>query len=123
MENNNIQSYLYQSLHEQLNSDNYSTCKYYTEDEVNIAAKNDIPDISILHHNIRSMKKNFGELIGSLLNIEIDFGIISLSEIGQVNCENVANLHRETHKCEDDKPTQNFGGAGIFIKNHLIMNE
>ncbi len=28
LENNNFQSYLYQSLPEQLNSNNYSTCKY-----------------------------------------------------------------------------------------------
>ncbi len=120
LENNNFQSYLYQSLPEQLNSDNYSTCKYYTEDEVNNATKNDITDISILQHNIRSMNKNFGELMGLLLNIDIDCDIIALS---QVNCENVANLLRETHKCEGDKPTQNFGGVGIFVKNHLIMNE
>ncbi len=69
------------------------------------------------------MNKDFGELMGLLLKIDIDFGIIGLTEIGQVNCENVANLLRETHKFECDKPTQNFGGAGIFVKNHLIMNE
>ncbi len=35
LENNNFQHYLYQSLPDQLNSGNYSTCKYYTDDEVN----------------------------------------------------------------------------------------
>ncbi len=103
-------------------SSSCSTRKYYTEDEVNNATKNDIPDISILHHNIRSIKKNFSELMGLLLNIDIDFYIIALIEIGQVNCENVVILLRETHKFEGDKTTQNFEGAGIFVKNHLIMN-
>ncbi len=36
--------------------------------------------------------------MGLLLNIDIDFDIIALSEIGQINCENIANLLKSTHK-------------------------
>ncbi len=61
--------------------------------------------------------------MGLLLHIDIDFDIIALTEISHVNCENVANLLRESHKFEDDNPTQTFGGACIFVKNHLIMDE
>ncbi len=64
LENNNFQGYLHQSLPEQLNSNNYASCKYYTEDEINDVITHDIPDMSILHHNIRSMNKNFSELMG-----------------------------------------------------------
>ncbi len=120
LENNNFQGYLYQSLPEQLNSNNYASCKYYTEDEINDVITHDIPDMSILHYNIRSMNKKFSELMGLLLNIDIDFDIIALSEIGHVNCENVANLLKDTHKFACDKPSQNFGGA---VKHHFHMNE
>ncbi len=116
LKNNNFHSYQYQSLPEQLNSDSYSTGKYYSEDGVNNATKKEIPDISILHHNIRSMKKNFSELKGLLLNIDIDFDIIALTEIGHINCENVANLLRETHKLKADKPTQNFWRIGYLCQ-------
>ncbi len=61
--------------------------------------------------------------MGLLLNIDIDFDIIALSEIGDVNCENVANLLKGTHKFACDKPSQNFGSAGIFVKHHFDMNE
>ncbi len=67
LENNNCQGYLYQSLPEQLNSNNYVSYKYYTEDEINNVITYDIPDMSILHHNIRSMNKNFSELMGLFL--------------------------------------------------------
>ncbi len=40
-----------------------------------------------------------------------------------VNCENVANLLKNSHKFVCDKPSQNFGGAGIFVKDHFDMNE
>ncbi len=61
--------------------------------------------------------------MGLLLNIDIDFDIIALSEIGHVNCENLANLLKDTRKCACDNPSQNFGGAGIFVKHHFNMNE
>ncbi len=35
--------------------------------------------------------------MGILLNIDIDFYIIALSEIDHVNCENVANLLQHTY--------------------------
>ncbi len=41
LENNNFQRYLYQSL--PINSGNYSTCKYYTEDEVNNIIQKETP--------------------------------------------------------------------------------
>ncbi len=57
------------------------------------------------------------------MNIDIDFNIIALSEIDHVNCENVANLLKDTHKFACDKPSLKFGGAGIFVKHHFDMNE
>ncbi len=68
------------------------------------------------------MNKIFSELMGLLLNTNIDFDIIALNEIGHVNCENMANLLKDTHKYACDKPNQNFGGAGIFVKHHFEMN-
>ncbi len=49
LENNNFQGYFYQSLPEQLNSNNYVSCKYYTEDEINDVITHDIPDMSLQH--------------------------------------------------------------------------
>ncbi len=121
LENNNFQRYLYQSLPYQLNSGNYCICKYYTEDEVNnIIQKGPPPHLSILHHNMRSMNINFTQLMGLLLNIDIDFDIITLTEIGHVNCENVALVQQHAHKFDSVKPVQTFGGMGIFIKKTLI---
>ncbi len=54
--------------------------------------------MSILHHNIRSMNKTFSQLMGLLLNIYINFDIIALSKIGQINCKTIANLLKSTHK-------------------------
>ncbi len=61
--------------------------------------------------------------MGLLLNIDIDFDIIPLSEIRQINCENIANLLNSSHKCDSVKPNQTFGGVGIFVKNYLFMDE
>ncbi len=123
MENKNFQTYLSHSLPDQINSSNYTSCKYYTDDDVNNLIKTNVPHMSILHHNIRSMNKNCSQLMGLLLNIDIDFEIIALSEIGQINCENIANLLKSTHKFDSVKPNQTFGGVGIFVKNHLVMDE
>ncbi len=76
-----LKIFFYQSLPDQLNSGNYSTGKYYTEDEVNNIMQKETPHLSILHHNIRSMNQYFSQLMGLLLNIDIDFDIIALSEI------------------------------------------
>ncbi len=35
----------------------------------------------------------------------------------------MANLLKDTLKFACDKPSQNFGGAGIFVKHHFDMNE
>ncbi len=113
LENNNFQCYLYQSLPDQLKSCNYSTCKYYTEDQVNNIIHMETPHLSILHHNIRSMNKYFSQLMGLLLNIDIC----------HVNCKNIANILQHTHKLDSVKPIQTFGGMGIFIKNHLLIDE
>ncbi len=123
MENNNFQTYLYHSLPDQLSSSNYTSCKYYTDDDVNNLIKKKVPHMSILHHNIRSINKNFSQLIGLLLNIDIDCDIIALSEIGQINCENIDNLLKSTHKFDSVIPNQTFGGVRIFVKNHLVMDE
>ncbi len=42
--------------------------------------------------------------MGLLLNFDIDFDMIALSEIGHVNCENVVNLLQHTHKFDSVKP-------------------
>ncbi len=123
MENNNFQTYLYHSLPDQLSSCNYTSCKYFTNDDVNNLIKKKIPHMSILHHNIRSMNKNISQLMGLLLNIDIDLDIIALSSIGQINCENIANLLKSTNIFDSVKPNQTFDGVGIFVKNHLVMDE
>ncbi len=61
--------------------------------------------------------------MGLLINIGIDFDIIALSEIDYINCENIANLLKSTHKFDSVKPNQTFGGVSIFVKNHLVMDE
>ncbi len=73
--------------------------------------------MSILHHNIRSMNKNFSQLIGLLLNIDIDFNIIALSEVGQINFENIANLLKSTHNFDSVKPNQTFIVVEIYRHN------
>ncbi len=79
--------------------------------------------MSILHHNTRSTNMNIRQSMALLLNIDIDFDIIALSEMGQIKCENMANPLKNTYKFHSVKPNQAFGGVGIFVKNHLVMDE
>ncbi len=68
------------------------------------------------------MNKNFSQLMRLLLNIDIDFDMVALSEIGHVNCENVANLLQQTHKFDSIKPIQTFGGVGFFFYKEPLIN-
>ncbi len=84
--------------------------------------------------------------MGLLLNTDIDFDIIALSQIGHVNCENVAHLPKHPHKFDsiiekDDNVSSFFNmmlsniyiphitlptcitDHSIFLIDHILLKE
>ncbi len=60
-------------------------CKYYTTEQVNTLIKHcKNSHLKLLHHNIRSIDKHYGEIL-ALSSIGTDFDLIALTEIGPSN--------------------------------------
>ena len=62
-----------------LDSDPIQKCNYYSQPEFN-EKFNNTNDLSILHTNIRSSKKNIKQFLWYVNNLNVTFGFIGLSE-------------------------------------------
>ena len=107
-----------------------NNCKYYTSEELRneLHCKKSTQtrrnDFRLIHLNIRSLDKNWGQLMGLLNTIDADFDIIALSETGRKNIENrEAQLKHYGYKMLVHKPTQIRGGAALVYKSDLDITE
>ena len=87
--------------------------KYLVEEEINnrFASVNNIPSLSIMHLNTRSLLGNFDKLNLLLGNLQLPFSVIGVSEtwLNDATSELVSN-HRKS---------KTGGGVGIYLKNGL----
>ena len=98
------------------NSENLSSCKYYSDSQFkeNIPCK--APALSVFHLNIRSLPKNHIQLIAYMESLSYKFDIILLTEIGSSNVDYLDNILPDYH-FDYVSPSLRCGGAGIYYRN------
>ena len=107
---NNSKNYTSEELRNELH------CKKSTQTRRNV--------FRLIHLNIRSLDKNWAQLIGLLKTIDADFDVIALSETGRKNIENrEAQLKHYGYNMLVHKPTQIRGGAALIYKSDLDITE
>ncbi len=89
-------------------------CKYYTTDQLaNLNKKYDNTILKLLHRNIRSLDKYYGELVALIQTLGNNFDFIALTEIGQTKIESrEASLRKLGFKFKYVKPDISKGGPG-----------
>ena len=102
---------------------NASKCDYYRENSFNkkyeqVSASD--CNMSLLHLNIRSARKNLSQLENYLINIHHKFSIIALTEtwFREDDCD-LYNLYGYTSECVN-RTRSNGGGVALLIKNGLF---
>ena len=68
-------------------------CKYYNEHDFN-SISHPNPKLSIFHMNVRSLNSNRIDLLSYLENLNTQFDIIALSEIGKTSIRENATYFR-----------------------------
>ena len=98
-------------------------CRYYVENEFNTTLKkyND-NKFSIFHMNVRSSNKHHKELVIYLSLLNMKFDCICLSEVWNYNLEFHRNIFQNYISYFEPPKETNIGGAAIFIKQDLNMN-
>ena len=98
-------------------------CQYYTEEGLSKVTEHDNIALSVLNLNIRSMDKHLGELMALIANVNHNFHIIALSEIGSKNVANRLMSIRDRYNAEFVLPNDNrFGGACLLIKKEIAYH-
>ena len=108
-----------QNLSEVFNSNEYTSCKYYDEEQFNKLDHNK-NSLNVFSFNIRSLPKHGGELSNFLSLLNTEFQVIILTEIGRRNLTVVEHLLPSHHPLIYAIPEKNqFGGVGIFISKSI----
>ena len=96
------------------------TCQYYDEENFSSTNRNGDEFLNMFSMNIRSLPKHGGELLNFIGNLNANFDIIILTEIGARNLSVVHNLfHNYTFHFVQPR-NNNFGGVGIYTRNSLM---
>jgi hypothetical protein len=98
----------------------YADCRYMYPDNLNNKLEeNNAPDISVMHLNIRSLKKNYKSLNAMLDIIDHKFSVIGLTESWlkdyNYSLYNFAGYNQEAIT----RSTGQGGGISVFINNTL----
>ena len=109
-----------QKLSNIFNSNDYTSCEYYDEEEF-VRLQEGIESLKVFSLNIRSLPLNGGQLVNFLNLLKSEFHIIILTEIGAKNLSLVENLISTHHPLEIAPPVNNpRGGVGIFISKSIV---
>ena len=115
-----------QFLRSRLNPTEYQTledcnCQYYDIDQYNQIPFNHSFGLSLYHQNIRSLSKNYGQLVAFLLSIDHDFDIIMLTEIGKYNISVMGHILKSVFPDHNfyyrTPPTNPRGGVAVLVKS------
>ena len=106
-----------------LDSGSQQKCNYYSQPEFN-EKFNNTNDLSILHTNIRSSKKNIKQFLWYVNNLNVTFGFIVLSEVwgGNNHTIETQSIPGYTHTY-DVRIKRNGGGVSLYIKKHIKFIE
>ena len=111
-----------QKLSNMLNSTDYTSCKYYDEEEfIKLGIANHLNVFSL---NIRSLPKHGGELSNFINSLKHEFHVIILTEIGARNLSLAENLLPSHHSLKYVIPEKNLkGGVGIYMSKSITNFE
>ena len=99
--------------------DNFQ-CSYYTEDSLGDVLKKNKLSLTVININIRSLDRNFSDLLGLLYSLDHPIDVITITEIGKKNVLNRINMLRDKYDCEHVLPkTKKYGGACIFVRKNI----
>ena len=106
-----------------LDSASLRKCNYYSQPEFN-EKFNNTNDLSILHTNIRSSKKNIKQFLWYVNNLNVTFSFIGLSEVwgGHNHTIETQSIPGYTHTY-DVRTKRNGGGVSLYIKKHIRFIE
>ena len=98
-----------------LDSDPIQKCNYYSQPEFN-EKFNNTNDLSILHTNIKSSKKNIKQFLWYVNNLNVTFGFIGLSEVwgGNNHTIETQSIPGYTHTY-DVRTKRNGGGVSLYV--------
>ena len=103
-----------QKLSKLFNSKDYTSCKYYDEDEFIRLGNNSHLNVFCL--NVRSLPKHIGELANFINSLKNEIHVIVLTEIGSRNLSLAENLLPSYHSLKYVIPEKNLkGGVGIYL--------
>lgn len=100
-------------------------CKYYLEDSFNhllCKYNNKTPGLSLLHHNVRNSQKNLDSFSHYLINLDVKFSIIGLSETWL--SDSIKDLYKisgynSVHLCREGRG----GGVSLYIDESLEFHQ
>ena len=119
LENDNLIKYLKNVTPKHLQSASHDiNCMYYTEEEFNFKIRN-VEGLSVFHMNIRKLGKHRGELLAYLGNINLNFDVIILTEVGKNAEPFIQSLFNDYTPFHDLPKINNYGGVAIYVKNIL----
>ena len=93
-------------------------CKYYSIDHYNQTFYNKNPKFSLFHHNIRSLNKHRVELQSFLDELNTNFDILALTEIGNTSVENHAKFFQKYEYFHDPTPSR-CGGVSLLVSKDI----
>jgi len=73
--------------------------------------------LSVIHVNIRSLNANYSKLLQLLVNLNVQFDVIVLSEIWSTNIQFLDNIIPNYNFFYDIPDYSKVGGVGIFVNN------
>ena len=91
---------------------NYYDCQQFLNE-----FRNQEYQFSFLNTNISSLSKHFDELVVFLNNIQLQFTVISLTEIRNINLLNFKNILPNYEFIYECSSLYKTGGIGMFIKH------
>ena len=100
-------------------------CRYYTTEEFNKHhnSNNSIPNVKILHNNIRSLDKHFNNIVAFINTLELP-DIIAFSEIGKKNIPNrKKQLQKLGYSMRSEIPTKIRGGVALVFKDTIKVKK
>lgn len=102
-----------------INFNYYNTSEFHTNEELSKCLSSN-SSFSILHCNIRSLSKNYDNLVNMLHEINHPFSVIGLSETKfKLNQDQLTNSDLSGYYFLSQSTLTNAGGVGFYILNDL----
>lgn len=121
LENNNFSKHMLEALPE--NGNINIPCNYYSIEDINNKSHTG-DEINLIHCNIRSIDKHYGELLALKESLTFRTNFIALSEIGTKNIDSrEASLKNIGLNFKYEIPSKSKGGVGLIYDENTSVIE